>query len=281
MRHAASLALCLLISVPVSAGADDFAWPGGVKGAVSLTYDDGLDSQLDVAIPDLDAANLQATFYVTGSSASLKARMDEWRALADRGHELGNHSLFHPCLSVANGERREWVRPEQDLENYTVGQMIAELSTANTLLAAVDGRRERSYAYTCTDEVAGGHSYVEELQPLFSSARAGQGPASDPELDGRPQLATDVRALDLYRVPSWPVVETSAEEMIAFVERAAASGGLAVLMFHGVGGDYLSVSGEDHRQLVEYLDANRHRLWTDTFLNVTKHVEKERERLGR
>ena len=280
MKHPTALVLCLLLSVPLSADADSFAWPGGVKGAVALTYDDGLDSQLDIAIPDLEAADLQATFYVTGSSESLEARMDEWRALADRGHELGNHSLFHPCLAIANGEPREWVRPEQDLETYTVRQMVGELSTANTLLTAVDGRRERSYAYTCTDEVAGGRSYVEELKPLFPSARAGQGLASDPDPDGRPQLATDIRALDLYRVPSWPVVETSAEEMIAFVERAAESGGLAVLMFHGVGGDYLSVSHEDHRKLVEYLDANRHRLWTDTFLNVTRHVAKERERLG-
>jgi sialate O-acetylesterase len=280
MKHAATFALCLLVTVPVSAGPDEFLWPGGAKGAVCLTYDDGLDSHLDSGAPDLEAHNLRGTFYVTGNSESVRRRLDEWRDLARRGHELGNHSLFHPCVGGTSEQGREWVQPEQDLRNYTVRQMIEELRTANTLLAALDGHRKRSYAYTCADELAGGRSYVAALRPLFPFARAGRDPFFTPEPDGRDKPVTDLRSLDLYRVPSWMVVEKSAEEMIAFVERAAENGGLAVLMFHGVGGEYLTVSRREHQRLLAHLAENRHRLWTDTFLNVLKHVEEERKRLG-
>lgn len=35
--------------------------------------------------------------------------------------------------------------------------------------------------------------------------------------------------------------------------------------FHGIGGDYLSVSNEAREQLLAYLDAHRDNYWTDTF----------------
>jgi peptidoglycan/xylan/chitin deacetylase (PgdA/CDA1 family) len=280
MKYTAILTLCLLITPQASVASDEFLWPQGAKGAVCLTYDDALDSHLDSAVPDLEAASLSGTFYVTGNSDSVRRRLDEWRDLARRGHELGNHSLFHPCVGGSSEQRREWVRPERDLRSYTVRRMIEELSAANTLLTALDGRRERSYAYTCADELAGGSSYVAALGPLFSYARSGRDPFFTPEPDGRDEIVTDLRSLDLYRVPSRMVVDRSAEEMIAFVEQAVESGGLAVLMFHGIGGDYLTVSRREHQRLLEFLDENRHRLWTNTFSNVLKHVEKERKRLG-
>jgi peptidoglycan/xylan/chitin deacetylase (PgdA/CDA1 family) len=39
-------------------------WPGGAKAAVSLTYDDGLDSQLDNVVPALRRFDLKATFFL-------------------------------------------------------------------------------------------------------------------------------------------------------------------------------------------------------------------------
>ena len=239
-----------------------------------------MDVHLDHAAPDLDAAALRGTFYVTGGSQSVWNRMDEWRGLARRGHEIGNHSLNHPCTRVLpDGAVREWLWPERALESYTVRQMANELRVANILFTALDGRRERTYAYTCTDEVTGGgDSYVDAIKPLFP---AGRDPNFTPVPDGRDGPVTDMRALDLYRVPSWMVIDVSGDEMIAYIERAARAGGMAVIMFHGVGGGHsLNVSREAHRQVLRFLDENRDRLWTDTFLAVMKHVRAERVRLG-
>ena len=92
------LAVWILLAAAAAGPAQEsepFRWPGGARAAVALTYDDGVDAHLDHAMPDLEAAGLRGTFYVPGNSASLRKRMEEWRAAARRGHELGNHTLFH------------------------------------------------------------------------------------------------------------------------------------------------------------------------------------------
>ena len=234
-----------------------FVWPDGKTAAVCLTYDDGLDCHLDVAAPALERYGLKGTFYCTGNSGSLYARMEEWRALAARGHELGNHTLFHPC----NGDNFDWVKPEYNLNSYTLDQLMAELRTANSLLKAVDGLEQRSFAYTCSNHTIKGVSFIDSIRILFPAARGG-GPVPE-QMDG----------VDIHYVPSWGVLDPTGDELIAFVEEARSKGTLAVFMFHSVGGGYLNVSAEAHEQLLEYLEQNREFFWTDTFLNVMQYVK--------
>jgi peptidoglycan/xylan/chitin deacetylase (PgdA/CDA1 family) len=52
-------------------------WPEGCEGAVSLTFDDGLRSQLETAIPLLDEHGLQTTFYLNPPHDGDE---DDWRA---------------------------------------------------------------------------------------------------------------------------------------------------------------------------------------------------------
>lgn len=251
---------------------DGFRWPNGARAGVALTYDDGVNAHLDNAMPDLEARHLRGTFYVPGSSRSLAQRLEEWRAAARRGHELGNHSIFHPCLRVdVKGRERTFVTPERNLDNYTVRRLSDELSANNTLLQAVDGQRVRTYAYTCSDVTAGGVPYIDALRPLFPAARGGEDEV----------VVTDLRALDLHHVTSWMVAKVSGEAMINFVKKAVDAGGWAVIMFHGVGGGHgINVDREAHQQLLAWLDQNRKLVWTDTFLKVTQHIAAERQRLG-
>lgn len=239
----------------------DFRWPGGASAAVCLTYDDGLDCHLDVAAPALERHGFRGTFYVTGNSSSLFERMEEWRMLAGRGHELGNHTLFHPCY----GDRYDWVLPEYDLNSYTFPQLMAELAVANSLLKAVDGREERSFAYTCTNTTINGVSFIDSIQGLFPAARGG---APVPE---------QIDQVDLYNVPSLGVEDPTGEELVAFVEEAMARGTVAVIMFHSVGGGYLNTSEKAHEILLDYLEANRDRIWTAPFLEVMQYVRSVRE----
>ena len=61
-------------------GAPSTPWPNGASAAVSLTYDDGLDSQLDNAAGELEAARLRATFFLT--LENMDARLKDWVELA-------------------------------------------------------------------------------------------------------------------------------------------------------------------------------------------------------
>src|SRR5207244_797428 len=78
-----------------AAAQPDRAWPGGARAAVSLTYDDGLNSQLDNAVPELKRLGMKATFFLTENNAHW--RLADWEALARDGHEVANHTMTHPC----------------------------------------------------------------------------------------------------------------------------------------------------------------------------------------
>jgi hypothetical protein len=81
-------------------------------------------------------------------------------------------------------------------------------------------------------------------------------------------------------VPSWAATNVTGAQLIAFAQKAVDAGGLAVFQFHGIGGQWISVSREAHRELLAWLAANRRTVWTDTFKRVMTHVTSEQKRPG-
>lgn len=249
--------ICLLASSVSGNVQAQFKWPNGAKAAVCFTYDDALDSHLDVAVPQLDTFGFKGTFYCTGSSVNLNNRMSEWRQIAQNGHELGNHTLFHPC----DGEQFDWVKPEYDLNRYSARQLLEELRTANTLLKAIDGKKKRSFAYTCSNYMAGGKDFTGEIDSMFSAARR-EGP-----------IPETMEEYKVFKAPSWMVEDNKTEELIGYVEEAKTNGTIAVFMFHNVGGGYLNVGAKEHHELLQYLDEHRDEFYIATFLEVMEYIK--------
>ncbi|MFT5136575.1 MAG: peptidoglycan/xylan/chitin deacetylase (PgdA/CDA1 family) [Arenicella sp.] len=220
-------------------------WPEN-SVAISLSYDDSLSSQLDVALPALQHYGLKASFYVLPSSDLFQKRLAEWREVAKAGYELGNHTLKHSCSG--SKQNRDWVTPSDDLDTQTANALASEVRLANTLLQAVDGKTKRTFTIPCGDVLAGGENYVEIVSDEFVAIK-GQGIESG--------------FSSLYAPDG-----VSAKDLIAHVEQQAAEVRLINILFHGVGGDYLSVSSEAHDQLLNYLADNKHRYWIDTYLNI-------------
>lgn len=254
-----TLALCLFAASTADASETLSPWPGGAEAAVILTYDDALDSHLDVAVPQLAEFDLPGTFYLSGARPAIRLRLEDWRKAAAAGHELGNHTLYHPCSKSAPG--REWVKSWHDLDRYTLEQFIDEVQTTNSLLTAIDGEQERSFAYPCGDMRAGETDVVEAIKPLVVAARFfsadGLHAVDDP---------------DYYRLEAYDGAGKSAQELIAVVEAARANNSLAGFIFHGVGGDYLSVSAEAHQALLKHLSAHPERYWVTTVRGAVAHL---------
>jgi peptidoglycan-N-acetylglucosamine deacetylase len=251
----------LLLSIPVILNAQ-FKWPNGAKAAVCLTYDDALDGQLDYAIPQLDSSGLKGTFFCTGNSSCLYRRLDEWRKAAKNGHELGNHTLFHPCIKDRpDGSKFAWVKPEYDLGKYNMGQLLNELRTANTLLKAIDGQEVRTYGYTCSDCTVGGIQFADSIRSLFSAARS-DGP-----------IPESMAGYNIFKAPSWAAVDNTAAELIAYVNQARDKGTIAIFMFHSVGGGYLNVGADQHRQLVDYISKNRKDFYCASFKEIMEYIK--------
>ena len=240
--------------------APGFAWPDGRKAAVSLAYDDALDSQLDNAIPALDRHGLKGTFYLVPANDPVRLRMDGWRAAARNGHELGNHSLFHQCS--ARGAGREWVQPERDLDAVSVAQMREQVALANTFLQALDGRSDgRTFTAPCGDQQAKDGNYIAAVSDQFVGIKLVGG-----------TVVPDMLALDTQAVPVHVPVDASGAQLIALVEEAGRRGTMLNFTFHGIGGDHLSVSTEAHEELLAYLDRHRDTYWTATFLEQMRWV---------
>lgn len=241
----------LMFSAVAQAG--PVTWPGKAKAAVSLSYDDALNSQLDNAAPALRKYDIKVSFYPTLSSPIVAARMAEWRKLAADGHELGNHTLFHSCAKSKPG--RDWVAAHNDLDKKTMAQMREELTTANAFLHAIDGKTERTLTPPCLDwELADG-DYVKTLGILFVGIK------------GAEKIPAENTAMLL------PDGHTG-KQLIDFVKKSAQKGGLVQIIFHGIGGDHLSVSKEAHEELLKFLAENREVYWTDTYINIASHLNK-------
>jgi peptidoglycan/xylan/chitin deacetylase (PgdA/CDA1 family) len=253
---------CLLLSFTARAQ-EKIKWPEHKKAVIVLTYDDALQSQLNVAVPQLDAAHLTATFFLTGDINRLT--IPRWRALSKKGYELGNHTIFHPCLSTDDNPVPS--------DSYTAYRMIREIEVMNHFLYAVDGKIVQSYAYPCAETTVGGKDYVDTLRKydMAKYARIGGDTAA---------VITDFKHLDPLRVPSYGLEDgTTGAQLIAFVKRAQQTGGMGVIMFHGIGGDYITTSAKAHQELLDYLKKNKMNIWVTTFQKAMDYVTKASKKL--
>jgi peptidoglycan/xylan/chitin deacetylase (PgdA/CDA1 family) len=242
-----------------------FPWPGGDKAAVSLTYDDGLDSQIDRVIPALDALGFRATFFLTGYN--IQWRLKDWAKIAAAGHEIGDHTMNHPCA----------------LSGYSAARFQREeIAPTQTLLASEDGEiRPRLYAYPCGYIGLGAgpprerHArYLDLVRQTFAAARTTVGPPNDP-----------------YRVPAEPyrlhAFEPTYEAdnvraAFRYLNQAMASGAWAILVFHDVlpavksEGD---TSVATHQRILEWIKSQP--LWVSPMGEALDYIETHQPGRGR
>lgn len=255
--------ICFLFAgslIGARVAAQPIEWPHHKKAAIVLTYDDALKSQLDTAVPQLRRAGLKATFFLTADMDYIT--LPRWRKLAKEGFELGNHTLFHPCI---NGEDNP-----VSSDRYTPNQMMREIEVMNRMLFAVDGQTNRTYAYPCTETTVNGQDYVDTLRRygLIKYARVGGDTGA---------VITNPATLDPLRVPALGLEDhTPADAVIGFVKSVEDSGGMGVIMFHGIGGDYITTDTDVHQRLVDYLVEHRSSIWVGTFREVMDFVMKKK-----
>jgi len=162
-----------------------FQWPEGKKMGLSLTFDDARLSQPDKGIPLLDKYGVKATFYI--SPNDIVKRLDAWKKAVGNGHDIGNHSLVHPCTG-----NFDWSRGRA-LEDYTLHSMKIELDSASNLIKKLLGIYPVSYAFPCGQTFVGKgvnlRSYIPVVASMFESGRLwlSEGP-NDPSFCDMAQL---------------------------------------------------------------------------------------------
>jgi sialate O-acetylesterase len=239
-------------------------FPNGAVCAVSLSYDDSVPIHHQRVAPLLHAHGLHGTFYL--SIHNLEGP-EEWKKVAAQGHELGNHSLFHPCRREPPGNYA-WLAEDYDLANYSPKRFRDELSVANKFIDLLDGGRPRTYGNNCTHLTIGRGDTLKPMDPilddLFVAARGAI--TSEPVDPANPAFT---------RLGHYNGDGKTFEQLRAEIEAARARGAWIIYMFHGVGKEThnLFIDDEEHRKLVEWLDHERATIWTAPVVEVAQHLK--------
>lgn len=262
LKSAIALLVCLIVNEAIAVFPSNnkhIVWPNGAKAAVSLSYDDALNSQLDNAIPQLEQFGFKGSFYLTLSSPIITNRLNEWRKAASNGHELGNHSINHPCRASLKG--RDWVSEENDLDQQSIAQYKQELLNANAWLHSIDNQTIRTLTLPCGDHLVAGKSILPEVEDYFVGIKTAMSAQPDP-----------IATLDIKRANVLAPSDISGDALIAYAKLAEKEGTIANYTFHGIGGDYLTVSAQAHQALLTYLHNNPDIYWVATFREISQHI---------
>jgi len=241
-----------------------FRWPEGKRTAISLSFDDARPSQIDNGLPLLNRHAVKATFYV--SPSRLPERLEGWRKAAKDGHEIGNHSMTHPCSG-----NFLWSQ-NKALEMMTLAGIREELVAASREIESQLGITPRTFAYPCGQTFVGRgrdlKSYVPLVAELFQAGRGWMN-----------ESPNDPVFCDLAMLMGMPCDNLDFDQVRPAIEQAAERGAWLVLGGHDIGN-----AAERQTTRIAMLDAlckyaqdPARGIWIDTIGAVADHVARQRD----
>ena len=240
-----------------------FRWPEGKQVAVSLTFDDARLSQADRGIPLLDRYGVRATFYV--SPGSMMQRIDGWKKAVQTGHEVGNHSIYHPCSG-----NFDWSRSKA-LEDYTLQKMQDEIDSANRFIYGNLGIKAVSFAYPCGQTYVGSgintKSYVPLVASMFETGRGWLG-----------ETPNDPLYCNMSQLTGIELDGKNFEQVKNIIESARATGKWIVFAGHetGDGGRQTSLLSTIE-ELCRYAADPANGIWIDNIHNIASYITERKK----
>ena len=231
-----SILLIALNTFSVARGATTVAlWQGDKKGAVSITFDDGLSSQVNNAFPILKQRGLKATFYIISGQANTTAI----RELAADGQEIASHTVTHPSLTTLS---------------YT--QQVYELSQSQLYLQQLTGQKVDTIAYPSGAYNTNVMNVARNYYIAGRSADSGYLNSSSPTSD---------QFYRLFAVNPHSHYGAGDANAIAglryWADRAVSDQKWLIELFHGIDTGYDMVSSQAFSTHLDYLAANEPNLW--------------------
>ncbi len=266
ITHPIILAAVLFATAPISRAQSDsneFSWPEGRQAAVSLTFDDGRASQVEVGTQLFNEHDVNVTFYVMPSS--VEENIAGWKEAAAAGHEIGNHSMTHPCTGNFS-----WSRDDA-LETYTLDQMRTQLQKANRRIEELLGVTPESFAYPCGQKFVGRgeetKSYVPVVADLFTSGRGW--------LDEGPN---DPAFCDFAQLTGMSMDASDFDEIKPLLEEARETGRWLVLAGHDIGHEGSQTTRVAMlEKLISYAQKPDNGIWLAPVGRIAKYVMEQRE----
>ncbi|OCQ18403.1 polysaccharide deacetylase [Pseudoalteromonas luteoviolacea] len=241
-----------------------FSYPNNARNAISLSFDDARNSQVDVAIPILNKHNVKGTFYVNPQFAM--ERLEGWKKAVKHGHELGNHTSSHLCTG-----NFEWLRSKgQGLEQVDLAWLRKDIESTTAFLQKQFNITPLSFAYPCGNTFVGRgkqvKSYVPLIAEMFKTGRTWL------DETGNNPTYTDFSQLAGNRMDGMTF-----EEIRDMLELLREDNKWIILAGHDVGKKGMYTVDKDALEaLIVYLKDPKNGFWLATVNEVASHIEEYR-----
>jgi len=215
-------------------------WKNDRQAAFLLMFDDSIPTDIKVVFPELKKRGFIGTFYVNPGRGEWKPYQEQWEMeLPAAGMVYGNHTMTHQGV-------RDFADAEQEIGRCN-----------DVILHLFPGKEPRLISFGLPGVPAGKWNIsAEELRTLLAKYHL----IERPKFDGHGAM----------------VSLGTAEQMLALVDHALETGGMEHIVFHGVGGDWITTPTPIFLALLDGLAAREHRLWiTDTISAQKYQTERE------
>jgi peptidoglycan/xylan/chitin deacetylase (PgdA/CDA1 family) len=255
------IAVGCLVGLTATSQSQSFQWPDGKRAAVSMSFDDGRVSQVNTGLPLLRKANVKVTFYVT--PGAVETHLDGWKQAVADGHEIGSHSLTHPCtgnyaFSLKNA-----------LEDFDLQKMAAQLDEATARIQKLLGVTPTTFAYPCGLKFVGRGREVKSYVPLIAERF----------LVGRGYIDESANApafTDLAQAMGTPFDDLEFPQMKAIVDSAIKEGRWIIFAGHDFGERRRqTVDTRALETLIAYLKDPANGIWLGTVAEIGGYVKKQ------
>ncbi len=211
-------------------------WKDDKKAAFMLMFDDSLPSHVKNVIPELKGRGLTATFYVNPGKGEWKLYKEKWeKEIPALGMEYGNHTFTHKGVKDMADADEEFGKAKD-----VILGIHPERKNPRLISFGIPGVAKGAWNITDAqrDELLRKHHLI--LRP---------------HIDGR-----------------FAVIHLkTADEMLKVVEKALAAGGRECVIFHGVGGEWISTPMPTFVAFINGLMEKRDQLWISDHISVHKY----------
>lgn len=211
-------------------------WKDDKKASFLLMFDDSVPSHVRNAVPELKKRGLVGTFYINPGTGHYKAFKDAWeKEIPAAGMAYGNHTMTHAGARDVN-------HFDEQLRgcNEAILRIFPDPKGPRLLSYGRPGVKKEDWRITGAEE-----------KQLLEKHR----------LIERPDIGRRLAGINLK----------TADDLLKVVDKALAEGSLELVLFHGVGGDWLSMPLPDFVALLDALAEKKDRIWVTDALSAHKY----------
>ena len=194
-------------------------------------------------------------------------RVYNWRNAVCNGHDIGNHTLLHPCTGNFTWSRHK------ALEDYTIEKMGKEIDSASKFIEKMTGAIPVSFAFPCGQTFVGRgletRSYVPVIAEKFETGRGW--------LDEGPN---DPSFCDLAQLTGMELDGKSFDQIKVLIDAARSKGQWLILAGHEMddsGSQTTLLSTVE--AICRYASDPANGIWLDNVHNIAEYVKEKRSEL--